>query len=707
MDKDKTKSIEEQAEARKKQIEQILHPEIVQENEEQSQSEQLPAADDTEIKIIAEEIKPEPELKEIETETKLVTDFDAHLFNNGTYYKIFDKFGAQITEENGESGVRFTTWAPNAEAISLIGEFNGWTEGKNEMLKVHDSGLWSLFIPGLKQGDTYKYSIKSEGYYLRKIDPYAFRSEVRPKNACVVHDINTYRWEDSEWMTKRKSHSFKDSPVNIYELHLGSWRRDYNNKEFPNEWGYLSYGQLAAEIVDYVKKMGYTHIELLPVMEHPLDISWGYQVTHYYAPTSRFGEPQDFMYFVDYCHQNGIGVILDWVPAHFPSDEHALAFFDGKQIYAYQDWKKGYHKDWNTYVFDYSRPQVQNFLISSALFWLKKYHVDGLRVDAVASMLYLDYSRNHGEWEPNIHGGRENLEAIEFLKHLNDIVHKYHPDTIMIAEESTAWPGVSHTIEEGGLGFDMKWNMGWMNDILLYFSKDPIHRKYHQGKITFSLWYAFSENFILPISHDEVVHGKKSLLEKMPGDTWQKFANLRLFLGFMFGHPGKKLNFMTTDIAQYNEWNSEQSMEWNLLEMVDMNQKLNRYANDLNHLYSLHPALYEIDFEPDGFHWIDFSDALNSVLSFYRISKDKKQILLFTFNMTPTVRENYTIGAPKAGFWKEILNSDADIYGGSGIGNMGGKQSEPIESKTWKNSIKVTLPPLAVNVFEWQNENNI
>jgi 1,4-alpha-glucan branching enzyme len=492
--------------------------------------------------------------------------------------------------------------------------------------------------------------------------------------------------------------------MNIYELHLGSWKRNYDNKSFPNEWGYMNYGQLAHEIVDYVKKMGYTHIELMPVMEHPLDISWGYQVTHYFAPTSRYGLPEDFMYFVDHCHQNGIGVILDWVPAHFPADEHGLAFFDGKQIYAYESWKKGFHKDWNTYIFDYGRPQVQNFLISSALFWLEKYHADGLRVDAVASMLYLDYSREQGEWEPNVHGGRENLEAIEFIKHLNDIIHKYHPDTVMIAEESTAWPGVSHTVAQGGLGFDMKWNMGWMNDILLYFSKDPVHRKFHQGKITFSLWYAFSENFILPVSHDEVVHGKKSLLEKMPGDSWQKFANLRLFLGFMFGHPGKKLNFMTTDIAQYNEWNSEQQLEWNLLDSVEMNRMLNQYMDELNHLYKSHPALFDVDFESAGFHWIDFSDALSSVLSFYRISKDKKQILLFTFNMTPTVRYNYRVGVPEAGLWKEIFNSDADGYGGSGIGNMGGRESEPVAYKDWKNSISVTLPPLAVNVYEWKKQ---
>lgn len=653
---------------------------------------------------IADNITPESTSSPLTDDSKLITDFDAHLFSSGTFYKVYDKFGAQLTTEGGISGVRFTTWAPNAAAISVIGEFNGWTEGINEMQKVHDSGLWSIFIPGMKEGDTYKFSITSnvDGVQRRKIDPYAFRSEHRPKNACVVHDISKYEWKDSEYLqTRGTGPSFKETPMNIYELHLGSWKRNYNNHEFPNEWGYLSYGQLAHEIVDYVKLMGYTHIELMPVMEHPLDISWGYQVTHYYAPTSRFGTPDDFMYFVDHCHQNNIGVILDWVPAHFPADEHALAFYDGKQIYGYENYKKGFHKDWNTYVFDYSRPQVWNFLISSALFWFEKYHIDGLRVDAVASMLYLDYSRDQGEWEPNIHGGRENLEAVEFLKHLNNTIHEYYPNALMIAEESTSWPGVSHTVAAGGLGFDMKWNMGWMNDILLYFSKDPIHRKFHQGKITFSLWYAFSENFVLPVSHDEVVHGKRSLLEKMPGDNWQKFANLRLFLGFMTGHPGKKLNFMTTDIAQYNEWNSETGLEWELIEKVELNRQLNLYVQDLNRIYKTSPALHEIDFGSEGFQWIDFSDALSSVLSFYRISKDKKQILLFSFNMTPTVRDDYLVGVPEAGYWKEIFNSDAEMYGGSGIGNMGGKESEPVKSRNWENSLKLTLPPLAVNIFEW------
>lgn len=655
----------------------------------------------------ADTVKP-VSVESVEPDTDFnpaITDFDLHLFTNGTYYKIYEKFGAQLCKINSIQGVQFTTWAPNAESVSIIGEFNGWHEGINEMQRLSESGVWSGFVSALKEGDTYKFSINSkvDGQQRRKIDPYAFRSEHRPKDASIIHNINKYKWNDAEWLAERKSRSYKHVPMNIYELHLGSWKRDYNDKVFPNEWGYMSYGQLAVEIVDYAKKMGYTHIEVMPVMEHPLDISWGYQVTHYFAPTSRYGEPEDFMYFVDLCHQNNIGVILDWVPAHFPSDDHALSFFDGKQIYAYESWKKGFHKDWNTYVFDYSSAQVRNFLISSALFWLEKYHADGLRVDAVASMLYLDYSREHGEWEPNIHGGRENLEAIEFLKHLNDVVHKYYPDTVTIAEESTSWPGVSHTVAEGGLGFDMKWNMGWMNDILLYFSKDPIHRRFHQGKITFSLWYAFSENFVLPVSHDEVVHGKKSLLEKMPGDSWQRFANMRLFMGFMFGHPGKKLNFMTNDIAQYNEWDSEQSLEWGLLNMVEMNKKFNRYAQDLYYLYTSHRALYEDDFKSDGFQWVDFSDALNSVLSFYRISKDKKQILLFTFNMTPTVHYNYIVGVPEPGMWKEIFNSDADEYGGSGIGNMGGMESGQKPYKNWGHSIKVTLPPLAVNIYEWNS----
>ncbi len=636
----------------------------------------------------------------------IVTDFDLYLLAHGTHYKIYEKLGAHLTEINGETGVHFAVWAPNAEKVSVIGDFNNWQESLNEMKKLNEGGVWTLFVPNIGEGALYKYAIKPKGgkKYINKIDPYAFRAELRPKTASIVAEINRYKWNDTDWMKQRTAN--KDTcpwkcPMSIYEVHLGSWKKDYDNKDFPNEWGFKSYKQLAYEIVRHVKEVGYTHVELLPVMEHPLDISWGYQVTNYYAPTSRYGSPEDFMFFVDYCHQNGIGVILDWVPAHFPSDDHALSFFDGTQIYAYQSWKKGVHKDWGTYIFDYGRNEVQNFLIGSALFWLEQYHADGLRVDAVASMLYLDYSRKAGEWEPNIYGGRENLEAINFVKHLNDIVHQRIPGAYMIAEESTSWPGVTNDIKHGGLGFDFKWNMGWMNDILTYFSKNPVHRMYNHNKLTFSLWYAFSENFILPVSHDEVVHGKRTLVEKMPGDNWQKFANARLFLGFMFGHPGKKLNFMTTDIGQYNEWNCDVSLDWNVLDN-ELNKKFSLFVKDINRLYAEHRALFEIDFDYKGFEWIDFSDTVSSIVSFFRVSEDWNDIVLFMFNMTPVVRELYTFGVPKAGYYKEILNSDAEIYGGSGKGNMGGVKSERISCNRRENSIKVTLPPLAVVVFKWE-----
>jgi 1,4-alpha-glucan branching enzyme len=651
-----------------------------------------------------------------------LADFDLYLFANGTFYKIYEKFGAHLLE----GGVQFTTWAPAAEKISVIGEFNGWQEGKNEMERLNDAGVWSLFIPGLKEGDTYKFSIKSkvDGQYRRKSDPYAFWSELRPKNASIVADLSMYDWKSGRdgAATHLKERSpqtslYKREPISIYEVHLASWKKDYSK----NEWGFMNYRELAHELVKYVKEMGYTHIELMPAMEHPLDISWGYQVTSYYAPTSRYGTPEDFMYFVDYCHQNGIGVILDWVPAHFPTDEHSLAYFDGTQLYAYESTKKGVHRDWGTFIFDYGRNEVQNFLLGSALFWLDKYHVDGLRVDAVASMLYLDYSRKEGEWEPNIHGGRENLEAINFIKHLNDIVHKNFPNALMIAEESTAWPGVSHPLSEGGLGFDMKWNMGWMNDTLSYFKEDPVNRKYHQGKLTFSLWYAFSENFILPLSHDEVVHGKGSLIRKMPGDEWQKFANLRLLIGWMFSHPGKKLNFMTTDVAQFSEWNSEDSCHSERSEeppgQIPLQKQFHLYMRDLNHLYKSHPALFQLDFDHTGFQWLDFSDAENSIIAFARYSRsarspnahqskileEPQEILVFTFNMTPVQRDNYRIGVPKPGFYKELLNSNAAEYGGDGTGNMGGKHSEEVPHKEWNNSIEFILPPLSMGVFKRKN----
>jgi 1,4-alpha-glucan branching enzyme len=634
-----------------------------------------------------------------------ISDYDLYLFSQSTHYQIYEKLGAHIITENGTDGVHFAVWAPNAFSVSVVGDFNGWNEQKHTMKKLNEGGVWALFIPDIEEGMLYKYAIKpyEDSNYITKIDPYAFRSELRPKTASIVADISRYQWQDEKWLKSRKekmnnSPTFCGYPISIYELHLGSWSRDYNNKDFPNVWGFKNYRQLAYEIVEYVKNMGYTHIELMPIMEHPLDISWGYQVTNYYAPTSRFGQPEDLMFFIDHCHQNGIGVILDWVPSHFPTDDYALSNFDGTQIYAYDSWKKGFHKEWGTRVFDFGRNEVQNFLIGSALFWLNRYHADGLRVDAVASMLYLDYSRDEGEWEPNIYGGRENLEAISFLKHLNTIVHKYHHGILMIAEESTAWPAVSRPVHTGGLGFDMKWNMGWMNDTLLYFSKDPVHRKYHQNKITFSLWYAFTENFILPVSHDEVVHGKRSLFDKMPGDTWQKFANMRLFLGYMFGHPGKKLNFMSNDIAQYNEWDCNVPLDWYVLDN-DLNRKLNLYMKDLNTIYRSHRALYEVDFDGYGFRWIDFSDFASSVISFVRFSADGSQIALFTFNMTPVIRQRYRLGIPKPGYYKEILNSDSEIYGGSGVGNLGGVNSQHGRCHEFEDYVEVRLPPLGVNIY--------
>jgi 1,4-alpha-glucan branching enzyme len=633
-----------------------------------------------------------------------MTEFDLFLLGEGNFFKSYEKHGAKLKTKKGVTGVEFAVWAPNAQSVSVLGNFNRWTPGSYPMHNINGSGVWSLFIPELGEGEVYKYSLKSwDGEIFFKSDPYAFMMEERPKTGSVVVDIGKHEWNDKDWMSKREQWNFQKQPISIYELHCGSFKRDYYNSEFPNDWGFLSYRQLAKEVVDYVKRMGYTHIELLPIMEHPLDQSWGYQVSNYFAPTSRHGTPEDFMYFVDYCHQNDIGVLLDWVPAHFPSDEHGLANFDSSQLYAYKSRKKGYHMEWGTYVFDYGRNEVRGFLISNALFWFDKYHIDGLRVDAVASMLYLDYSRKDGEWEPNIYGGRENLEAIEFIKKLNVIVHEYHKGVLMIAEESTAFPSMTLPVYLGGLGFDMKWNMGWMNDILSYFSKDPVHRKFHQNLITFSLWYAFSENFVLPVSHDEVVHGKHSLFDKMPGDTWQKFANLRLFFAFMFGHPGKKLNFMGNDIAQYNEWNCDASLDWNLLDN-DFNKKLNLLVSDLNRIYRDYKALYEVDFKGSGFQWIDFSDAENSVISFMRKSEDEKQFLIFTFNFTPVIRESYLFGVPFEGYYREIFNSDALEYGGSGVGNNGGMHSSPEKRFTSDNSIRVNLPPLGANIFLFEKE---
>ncbi|MBI1977708.1 MAG: 1,4-alpha-glucan branching protein GlgB [Candidatus Omnitrophica bacterium] len=624
-----------------------------------------------------------------------ISNYDLYLISEGSHFRIYDKLGAHLRTWHGISGVHFAVWAPNAKAVGVVGNFNHWYVSAHPMTRVGDSGIWALFIPGLKEGEVYKYAIRSwaDDDIRIKADPYAFQAEVRPRTASVVANLERYEWHDAEWLKKRAQRDFVSEPISIYEVHLGSWKRSGEQGEY-----FLNYRDLAHQMVDYAKEMGYTHIELLPIAEHPFDQSWGYQVTGFYAPTSRFGAAQDFMYFVDYCHQHGIGVILDWVASHFPKDGHGLAYFDGKQIYAYDNWKRGEQKDWNTFIFDYGRNEVRNFLIGNALFWLDKYHIDGLRVDAVASMLYLDYSRKDGEWEPNIYGGRENLEAISFLKRFNEVVHSYYKGVLTIAEESTAWGGVSRPTYLGGLGFSMKWNMGWMHDTLEYFSKEPVHRQFHQDMLTFSMLYAFTENFILPMSHDEVVHGKRSLIYKMPGDDWQRFANLRAFLGFIYGHPGKKLLFMGGDFAQTREWDSNISLDWHFLDYAPHKQ-VHQFVKDLNRAYRASPALYEVDFDYHGFEWVDFSDAASSLLSFVRWSRDYKELVLVVLNMTPVPRMNYQLGVPKPGFYEEILNSDAKEYGGGGIGNLGGVQAQ---AQSWQHrpySISVHFPPLSVVMF--------
>ncbi len=624
-----------------------------------------------------------------------ITDYDLHLMGEGNHFKSYEKLGARVKTFNGVSGVHFSVWAPNAKSVSVIGNFNHWQPGVHPMNRLQSSGVWALFIPGLKSGEVYKYAIKSwvDGKIREKSDPYAFQTELRPRSASVVPSTIPYNWHDSGWLKERAQTDIFRKPIAIYEVHLGSWKRDEKKN-----CGFLNYRELAHQLVEYVKWMGYTHIELLPIAEHPLDESWGYQVINYFAPTSRFGTPDDFRYFIDHCHQNQIGIILDWVPAHFPKDDHGLADFDGKQIYAYENWKKGEHKEWGTYVFDYGRNEVRNFLISNALFWLSEYHIDGLRIDAVASMLYLDYSRAEGEWEPNEHGGRDNPEAVQFLKQLNEVVHSNYPGVLTIAEESTAWPAVSRPTYMNGLGFSMKWNMGWMHDMLDYFSKEPVHRKFHQNMLTFSMLYAFTENFILPISHDEVVYGKRSLFEKMPGDDWQKFANTRLFLAYMYAHPGKKLLFMSSDFGQRSEWDASRSIDWHFMD-YEPHRRLSQCVRDLNQIYKNHRALYEVDFDWPGFEWIDFSDADTSLISFARWSLDKKQLVICAFNMTPVPRMQYRVGVPRDGYYQEIFNSDAKEYGGSGIGNCGGFHSESIPWHGQSHSLHLNLPPLGAVIF--------
>ena len=620
-----------------------------------------------------------------------ISDADLYLHTEGTLHEAWRTLGAHITEADGVPGVRFAVWAPNAETVTVTGEFNDWDTRRHPMRR-RDGGVWEIFMPGLGQGAAYKYHIRSRfaGYQQLKADPYAFYCETPPKSASVVWDIARYQWQDAAWMELRGKTDWLKSPIAIYEVHLESWLRGPMGQP-------LTYRELAVKLVEYVKRMGYTHIELLPIMEYPFSGSWGYQITGYFAPTSRFGTPDDFKYFIDCCHRAGIGVFVDWVPAHFPKDAHGLAFFDGTALYEHADPRKGEQHDWGTLVFNYGRNEVRTFLLSNALFWLKEYHIDGLRVDAVASMLYLDYSRKPGEWIPNQYGGNENLEAIDFLRRFNELAHTV-PGAMTVAEESTAFPGVSKPVYLSGLGFTMKWNMGWMHDMLAYFANDPIHRKFHHNSITFSLLYAFQENFVLPISHDEVVHGKSSLLNKMPGDEWRQFANVRAFLAYMWAHPGKKLLFMGQEIGQREEWNCDTGLHWELLEF-DCHRKLQTLVRELNRLYRSSPALYQVDFNYTGFEWIDFHDWESSIIAFLRRAEDPSDFILFCCNFTPVPRQGYEFGVPEEGFYEEILNTDSELFGGSNMGNGGCVSSRPVPKHNRPYSIAVTLPPLAVVAF--------
>lgn len=626
----------------------------------------------------------------------LLTDHDIYLFKEGSHFKLYDKLGSHVMTINGEEGVYFAVWAPGAEEVSVMGDFNGWNRESHHLkVREDESGVWEGFIHGFKEGAIYKYHIFSRynNYRVDKGDPFVFYWELPPKTASIVWDLN-YEWNDNEWMVNRHKFNSLNAPISVYEVHLGSWRR------VPEEGDrFLTYREIAHHLANYVKDLGFTHVELLPITEHPFYGSWGYQTVGYFAPTSRYGTPQDFMYLVDYLHQNGIGVILDWVPSHFPSDEHGLAFFDGTYLYEHADPKKGFHPEWNSSIFNYSRNEVRSFLISSALFWLDKYHIDGIRVDAVASMLYLDYARKEGEWIPNKYGGNEDLDAIVFIKKLNEAVYSAYTDVPIIAEESTAWPMVSRPTHVGGLGFSMKWNMGWMHDTLKYISKDPIYRRYHHNQLTFSIWYAFSENFMLPLSHDEIVHGKGALIGKMPGDEWQRLANLRLLFGYMYGHPGKKLLFMGGEFGQCKEWNHDESLEWHVLQYPH-HQGVQKWIKDLNYFYKTEPVMYELDFSIDGFEWIDSHDWEQSIISFIRKGKNTGEIILVVCNFTSIPRYNYRVGIPHGGFWREVLNSDAEIYGGSGCGNFRGVEAATIPAQGRCNSLSLTLPPLGVLFFK-------
>jgi len=623
-----------------------------------------------------------------------ITEYELYLFGEGRFLKSYEKFGAHLREVDGVKGINFAVWAPNALRVSVTGDFNNWDGRIHPMYKHEANGIWEIFIPELEEYTSYKFEIKSQvnDYMIEKADPYAFFAEQRPKTASIAVDLDQYSWSDDEWMEERKSSNPLEQPMSIYEVHLGSWMR--NDK---HEW--LTYRELAHKLVDYALEMNYTHLELMPVSEHPLDASWGYQVTGYYAPTSRFGTTTDFMYFVDHCHQNGIGIILDWVPAHFPKDGHALGYFDGTHLYEHEDSRKGEHPDWGTKIFNYGRNEVRNFLISNALFWLDKYHIDGLRVDAVSSMIYLDFGREGGDWIPNQYGSNENLEALDFMKEFNTVVHSDYPGVVTVAEESTAWAMVSRPTYVGGLGFTLKWNMGWMHDTLKYMQKDPVHRKFHHHQVTFSMMYAFSENFVLSLSHDEVVHGKGSIMGKMAGDWWQKFASVRLLTGYQMMHPGKKLMFMGQEIGQWREWSEERSLDWHLLELPT-HQGLHQWVKDVNDFYQNEPALYEQDFIPEGFRWVDANDAENSIYTFIRYAKDPLDFVVVAANFTPVPRQNYRIGVPETGFYAEMLNSDASIYGGGNIGNSGGKTTEPIEWNGFSQSLTLDIPPLAILILK-------
>ena len=625
-----------------------------------------------------------------------ISPFDLHLLAEGRHYRSFDKLGAHLREVDGVRGVHFAVWAPNAAQVDVLGDFNAWAAGATPLRVREEAGVWEAFVPGIGVGALYKYRVVSRfnGYESERADPYGFGAEIRPQTASKVVDLDQYVWTDEEWLARRERTEPLRAPVSIYEVHLGSWMR---SPEDGNRW--LTYRELAPALAQYICDMGYTHVELLPINEHPFDGSWGYQTVGYFAPTSRFGSPIDFMFFIDYLHRAGVGVLLDWVPAHFPSDGHGLGYFDGTHLYEHEDPRQGHHPDWGTLVFNYGRSEVKNFLISNALFWMEKYHIDGLRVDAVASMLYLDYGRKAGEWIPNRFGGRENLDAVDFLRELNTLAYGERHGVIIAAEESTSWPMVSRPTYLGGLGFGFKWNMGWMHDMLDYMGHEPVHRSYHHNRLTFSLVYAFAENFMLPLSHDEVVHGKRSMIEKMPGDDWQKFANLRMLYGYQFGHPGKKLQFMGCEFGQRSEWNHDTSLDWHLLEQP-LHAGLQQWVRDLNRLYRDTPSLYELDHDPAGFEWIDCSDHESSVVSFIRRGRDPRDVLLFVCNFTPMPRHNRRVGAPFGGLWREVLNSDATLYGGSGQGNAGGAMALAESHHGRPYRIELVVPPLSVVIFQ-------